>query len=112
MDSQLFILWTNADELTFEKMVAMYAKNSLLKHWWDHVTLIVWGRTAKLTAESQTVQMIIKDLLATGVHVSACKACSDQLGVTDTLNEIGIETKYWGEPLTMILKENQKLLTI
>ena len=51
-------------------------------------------------------------MLSAGVTVSACKACADQLGVTDALSELGIEVKYWGEPLTELLKSGEKLLTI
>ena len=45
--SKLYILWTNPDPLTAEKMVFMYAKNSRLQGWWDDVTVILWGATAK-----------------------------------------------------------------
>jgi hypothetical protein len=32
--------------------------------------------------------------------------------VTDKLEAQGIEVKYWGDPLTRLLKENQRLLTV
>ena len=44
--SHLFILWTNGNPITAEKMVFMYGINSLLKGWWEHVTLIIWGAPA------------------------------------------------------------------
>jgi hypothetical protein len=50
--------------------------------------------------------------LDAGVHITACKACADQLGVTETLERLDIEVKYWGLPLTEILKNNEYLLTI
>jgi hypothetical protein len=108
----LYILWTNADEIVFDKMVAMYARNSLLKHWWGEVTIIVWGSTAKMAASSDIVKQRITELQQVGVKLSACKACSDSLGVTESLERMGIEVKYWGESLTGILKENEKLITI
>jgi len=110
--TKLFILWTNADMITSEKMVMMYGINSILKGWWKEVTLIIWGAPAKLAAENDIIQEKIKLAMVSGVHVSACKACADQLGVTDQLLELGIEVKYWGEGLTEILKEDEKLLTI
>lgn len=108
----LYILWTNADPITAEKMVAMYAANSLKHGWWENVTVIVWGAPAKLVAEDPMVQRCIRALLEAEVHVSACKACADQLGVTEKLTELGIEVKYWGEGLTDILKSGAKLLTV
>jgi hypothetical protein len=34
------------------------------------------------------------------------------LGVTEALENLQIEVKYWGEPLTEILKNNEPLLTV
>jgi hypothetical protein len=108
----LYILWTNGDPITAEKMVFMYGVNSLLKGWWDEVTLIIWGAPAKLSAEDTGIQEKIKKALDAGMHISACKACADQLGVTKTLEKMNVEVKYWGEPLTKILKSGETLLTI
>lgn len=110
--NKLFILWSNSDVLTSDKMVMMYATNSMLNQWWKEVTVIIWGATAKLVAENAMIQGKIKIATHAGVRFSACKACSDQLGVTETLTELGIEVKYWGEGLTDILKERKNLLTI
>jgi hypothetical protein len=112
MHKKLNILWTNADEITFEKMVYMYSKNSILKKWWDEIVLIIWGNTANMCSNSEHVQSKIKELIAMGITVSACKACADQLEVSEKLEEVGIELKYWGEPLTTILQSNEKLITI
>lgn len=111
-ENELFILWTNADVLTAEKMVMMYATNSLLEHWWGAVTVIIWGATAKLASENALIRDKLKTAQSAGVQFSACKACADQLGVTDILEGLGIEVKYWGQPLTGILRENRKLITI
>ena len=45
----------------------------------------------------------MKELLDGGVEFSACKACADELGVTERLEALGIEVIYWGEPLTTLL---------
>ena len=109
---KLYILWTNDNLLTSEKMVLMYAQNSALHLWWKEVTVIIWGATAKLVAENELIREKIRLASHAGVKFSACKACADQLGVTDRLLELGIEVIYWGDGLTHILKENQKLITI
>lgn len=110
--NKLFILWTNADILTSDKMVMMYATNSVLSHWWNEVTVIIWGATAKLVAENSMIQGKIKTAAHVGVHFSACKACAEQLGVADQLAGLDIEMIYWGEGLTDILKGSDKLITI
>jgi hypothetical protein len=109
---RLYILWTNDNVLTSEKMVLMYAQTSVLKYWWKEVTVIIWGATAKLAAENELIREKIKLAIHAGVKFSACKACAEQLGTTDKLLEMGVEVKYWGEGLTEILKENEKLITI
>jgi hypothetical protein len=108
----LYILWTNADFITSEKMVFMYATNSMLHSWWENVTVIIWGATAQLAAENPAIRERINLARQAGVFFSACKACAEQLGVTDKLLEQGIEVKFWGEGLTEIIKEGEHLITI
>ena len=55
----LHILWTNADPTTGKLMVMMYAKYSMRNHWWDKVTVILWGATTKLMAESEEMRNAI-----------------------------------------------------
>jgi hypothetical protein len=108
----LYILWTNDNPVTAEKMVLMYSRNALLHGWWERVTLIVWGAPAILVSENSDIQQLIRQAMNDGVHVSACKACADQLGLTSALESLNIEVKYWGKPLTEILKNGEKLITI
>lgn len=108
----LYILWTNDNPVTAEKMVFMYAINSLVHGWWENVTLIIWGATTQLVSENEHIQRLVRKSLEAGVHVTACRACADQLGVTESLNKMNIEVKYWGQPLTEILQNDEALLTI
>ena len=111
-NSHLYILWTNADLLTAEKMVFMYSMNSLKKGWWQKVTMIIWGATTKLVAENELIQEKIREAAKLGIGLIACKACADQLGHTQQLEQLGIEVKYTGELLTQLLKGEEHLLTI
>ncbi|MBW2673131.1 MAG: DsrE family protein [Deltaproteobacteria bacterium] len=110
--THLYVLWTNDNPITAEKMVFMYTINALIHGWWEKVTLIIWGATAQLVSEDAGIQAQIKRAFDTGVHITACKACADQLGVTETLEKLNVEVKYWGQPLTEVLKNNEHLLTI
>ena len=112
LKKHLYVLWTNDNLITSEKMVFMYTVNSLVHGWWEKVTLIIWGATAKLVSENAEIQTKIREAQNAGVHITACKACADQLGVTEVLEKLDIEVKYWGAPLTEILKNEEKLLTI
>ncbi len=110
--NHLYILWTNADLDTSLRMVMMYATNSLLYRWWEQVTVIVWGAPARLAAENAQVQEAIQVAMHAGVRFSACVACARQLGVIENLEAQGMEVIGWGEPLTALLKNNEKLITI
>ena len=112
MENKLNILWTSSDLITAEKMIFMYAHNAKLLGWWDEVTLVIWGASTQLSGENKKVQEKIKEMLDSGVKIEACKACADQLGVSETLEALGVDVKYWGEPLTKILKESGTLLTV
>ena len=110
--THLYVLWTNDNLVTAEKMVFMYTINALKHEWWEKVTLIVWGATAQLVSDNADIRQWIKNAQAAGVYVTACKACTDQLGVTEALEALGIDVQYLGTPLTNLLKSEQALLTI
>ncbi len=112
MENRLNVLWTTDNMITTEKMVFMYTHNAKILGWWDDVTLIIWGASAKLVGENEEVQDKIREMVESGVKVDACKACADQLGVSEKLESLGVVVKYYGEPLTEILKTSGKLITI
>ena len=109
---ELNILWTNADPLTAQHMVMMYATNSKIHHWWDEVTVIIWGAAALTAAENASVQEHIRVAQNVGVRFSACVACARQLGVVEALEALHIEVKPWGELLTELIREGKHLLTV
>ena len=109
---KLHILWTNADINTSNLMVMMYATNSMLHQWWDKVTVIVWGATAKLVAENELIQEQLKAAQYAGVQFTACVACARQFGVVEKLEGLEIEVIPWGEPLTEIIQSGRPLITI
>ena len=108
----LYILWTNDNVITAEKMVFMYAINAKRYGWWENVTLVIWGATAKLVAENGRIQELIAEARENGVYVTACKACSDQLGVSEILEGHDIDVQYLGTALTNVLKNDEKLISI
>jgi hypothetical protein len=47
-----------------------------------------------------------------GVVLEACKACADQYGVSPALEQMGIEVKYMGVPLSDYLKQDRAVLAL
>ena len=112
MDEHLHILWTNADPVVFDKMVMMYAVNSLTHGWWKQVTVIIWGATAGLAAANPEVAERIRLARGAGVEFSACITCAWELGVEKELAAQGLEMISWGPPLTELIKSKAPLLTV
>ncbi len=108
----LVTLWSSGDREVATKMAFMYTLNAKRKGWWKEVTLIVWGPSAKLLTEDGELQDRIQEMREAGIGLLACKACSDSYGVSESLERLGIEVKYMGEPLTQMLKdEHKKVIT-
>jgi hypothetical protein len=65
-----------------------------------------------LVSEDTNIQDKINEAQNSGVNITACRACAEQLGVTEILEKMDIEVKYWGKSLTTVLKNKDALLTI
>ena len=44
-------------------------------------------------------------MLNSGIHVLACKGCSDLYEISDELEQIGVTVRYTGKDLTDFIKE-------
>jgi hypothetical protein len=55
---KLVVLWTSGDPEVAKKMVFMYTYNAKKHGWWEDITLVVWGPSAKLLAEDKEWQRV------------------------------------------------------
>ncbi|MDR3600381.1 MAG: DsrE family protein [Desulfosporosinus sp.] len=111
--NKLVVVWTNGDREVAIRMAFMYTLNSKLKEWWDEVSLIVWGPSAKLLTEDKLLQEYMEKVKNAGVELLACKACADSYGVSEVLENMGINVQYTGQVLTDFLKdENTRVITV
>ena len=97
---KLAIVWTSGDRDVALKMVFMYALNAKRNAWAEEVEMIVWGPSSKLLSNDLELQAEVAAMQEVGVVFKACKACADSYGVSDKLQELGIEVKYMGVDLT------------
>jgi len=109
--SRLAVLWTSGDPEVATRVAFMYTLNAKRLGWFDQVTLIVWGPSARLLAESEELQEAVRTMAQEGIDLLACKACADSYGVADELSGLGVEVKYMGEPLTGMLKGSWEVIT-
>ena len=110
-ENRLAVIWSSGDPEVAMQACLMFTHNAKKQKWFDAVTLIVWGPSAKLLAGNENLQAKIKSMIADGVNVQACRACSDSYGVSSQLRSLGIDVKYMGKPLTDLLKSGWKVLT-
>jgi hypothetical protein len=108
---KLVVLWTSADPETAKSMVFMYAGNAKRYNWFNEVTLIIWGPSAKLAAENKEIQKEIAQMKEAGVRIEACIACAQMFGVDGILRQLNYDVKGMGKPLTDYLKQGYKVLT-
>jgi hypothetical protein len=111
-NEKLVVLWTSGDREVALKMVFMYTYNAQTRGWWEDITLVVWGPSARLLAEDEELQGYVQKIKDAGVTVRACKGCADQYGVSEKLEDLGITVLYIGKELTDYIKEGREMLTI
>lgn len=108
---KLLVLWTSGDRDVALKVCFMYTHAAINNGWFAKVRLVVWGPSAKLLSTDLELQQKVKVMQESGVEVLACIACANQYGVTEDLQNLGIEVKGMGVPLTEMLKSGWKQLT-
>jgi len=109
---KLVILWTSGDKEVATNMIFMYALNSKIRGWWEDITLIVWGPSAKLLSEDEELQDYMKKMKEEGIKLEACRACANNYNVSEKLEEMEIEVKSMGQPLTDYILGDYHLITI
>jgi hypothetical protein len=108
---RLVVLWTSGDRDVAMNMVFMYALNAKRAGWWEDVTFIVWGPSAKLLSGDAELQAELVKMKEAGIVLEACIACADRYGVTEKLRTLGVDVKGMGKPLTAYIKEGRRVLT-
>jgi hypothetical protein len=106
------ILWTTGDKITALNMLAVYVLNAKARGWWQEINVIIWGASAKLVAEDTQVQTEVLEMIHSGIHVEACKDCSDACGVTGSLKRLGVNVRFMGQSLTDYIKAGEPVLTV
>lgn len=108
---KLLIVWSTAEIEVAKKMVLLYSSVILQRGYWDKAHLMIWGPSAKLLAENQSLQEMVTKIKESGVELSCCVVCSDEYGVTEKLAALGVDMIHTGEILTNALKEDWKVIT-
>lgn len=108
---KLVVVWTSDDPYVAERVAFMYTHSAKTAGWFSEVTLIIWGPSAKLTAENLKIQEKLKAMQDDGIEIRACIVCADAYGVAEDLKNMDFDVRGMGKPLTDYLKSDAKVLT-
>ena len=108
---KLLNVWTTEELEVAKKMVLLYGSIILPRGYWDEAHLMIWGPSARLLANNSEIQSMFKTLQESGVKSFACVVCSDDYGVSEKLQALGVETIHTGEFLTEALQDDWKVIT-
>ncbi len=108
---KLNVLWTTGEKDVALRMIFIYLMDAKSMGWYDEITLIIWGPSAKLVAGDRKIQKEIDFLLQSGINVEACQGCTEAYKITDQIRSLGINVRFMGEPLTQILHSDERLIT-
>ena len=111
MANKVFVVLSSGDREVALEVGLVYPLNAAKKKWMDEVKLIIFGPSEKIVAYDAEVQGRIKELQAVGVEVMACKWCSDRMGISQILEDIGIKVVYVGSVMSELLREGWASLT-
>jgi hypothetical protein len=109
--NKLLIVWSSGEIEVAKKLILLYRSVMLPRNYWDEAHIMVWGPSAKLLAENEELQIMVKKVQETGVAFSCCVVCSDDYGVSEKLASLGIEMTHTGERLTESLQSDWKVIT-
>ncbi len=109
--NKLLIVWSTAEIDVAKKLVLLYGSVIIERGYWDEAHLMVWGPSAKLLAENKELQSMVHTMQESGVNVSACRVCTDDYDVTDSLEAFNIDVTHTGEFLTQALQSDWKVIT-
>ena len=110
---KLLIVWKSSDETDIHNFVIPYVYNSKKHQWFSEVELLIWGASQERVINDTIIQQRVSNLIKNEIKVYACKMCSDKIGATDILKEIGVNVRYTGDLLSDRLKDKEyEVITI
>jgi len=110
--NKLLIVWSSGEEEVAKKLILLYGSVMLERKYWDEATIMIWGPSAKLLANSSALQEQMKKVQDSGVKFNCCVVCSDDYGVSEKLSTLGVELIHTGEMLTEALQGDEvKVIT-
>ena len=111
--SKVLVVWKSNNDIDIHNFVIPYCYNAVVQEWFDEVELLIWGASQEKVMNDTIIQQRVANLIKNNVKVYACKMCSDNVGATEALKEIGVNVRYTGDLLSDRLKDSEyEVITI
>ena len=111
--SKVLVVWKSNNDIDIHNFVIPYCYNAVVQEWFDEVELLIWGASQEKVMNDTIIQQRVANLVKNKVKVYACKMCSDNVGASDVLKEIGVNVRYTGDLLSDRLKDSEyEVITI
>ena len=78
----------------------MYAVNSYKNEWVDDVKLVFFGPAESLLLDDEEIQKYLGEFQFLEQNVIACKAVSDDIGISEDLEKLDVIVDYVGKPIS------------
>ena len=104
MADKVFVILTSQDRDVLLETGFTYPYNAALNRWMEEVKIILFGPSERLVLNDAEVKSRLKEALDSGIHVMACKWCSDRMGISEDLEALGIEVLYVGPVISELFK--------
>ena len=103
MSDKLLVIIATGDK---EKALTglMYAKNALTKQWLQDIRVVYFGPSEQLMYnDTEVAEAAIE--VANLCESFACKAISDRQGISERIDEMGVNVEYVGRIISNYIKE-------
>jgi hypothetical protein len=111
-EDELVVIWRSGDADMFHTGVYLFTLNAKRFHWFDQVTLLLWGPSQKLLLADADVQRKVKEMQSAGVRVVADIDPSLDYDIESELRAVPIEVTIMGGQLVGVLKRGVRILSI
>lgn len=82
----------------------VYAKNACAHNWLDEVKIVFFGPAETLIVEDEELSRLARET-ARECECLACKAISDKEGISNQIEELGVNVEYVGSITSNLIKD-------
>ncbi|RLB27667.1 MAG: hypothetical protein DRH11_18350 [Deltaproteobacteria bacterium] len=104
VSDRLCIVISSSDRQVI-KTALQFARRTVTEKFMADTKLFLFGPSEERVAYDIELQDFVKRFMDAGKQVIACKWCSDNYGVSERLQGLGIEVKFVGEFVSGAIKE-------